>query len=103
MAEPHPNSPNPALDHESRTEEIIAILSVASILSTLVVAMRTYSRAVILRSFGMDDAIIIPAQVHSLRVPKSQEAWQILTLNDTDPYPRFSCSHRPRYGPFPTL
>ncbi|KAK3903666.1 hypothetical protein C8A05DRAFT_32607 [Staphylotrichum tortipilum] len=66
MAEPNPRSPNPALDHESRADEIIAILSIASVLSTLVVAMRTYSRAVILRSFGPDDAIIIPAQILTL-------------------------------------
>ncbi|KAK4182336.1 hypothetical protein QBC35DRAFT_445315 [Podospora australis] len=56
-------SPNPALDGESRVGEIIAILSVASILSTIAVALRCYSRAVILRSFGLDDAIIIPAQI----------------------------------------
>jgi hypothetical protein len=58
-------SPNPALDGESRVGEIIAILTVASILSTLVVALRVYSRAVILRSFGLDDAMIVPAQVRA--------------------------------------
>lgn len=64
MATPGPNH---ALDHESRRGEIIAILSVASILSTLAVALRCYSRAVILRSFGLDDAIMVPAQVRSIR------------------------------------
>ncbi|KAK0710546.1 hypothetical protein B0T21DRAFT_78745 [Apiosordaria backusii] len=59
-------SPNPALDEESRVPEIIAILSVASILSTLVVSLRCYSRAVILRTFGLDDAVIIPAQILTL-------------------------------------
>ncbi|KAK3994350.1 hypothetical protein QBC44DRAFT_43697 [Cladorrhinum sp. PSN332] len=59
-------SPNPALDGESRVGEIIAILSVASILSTLVVSLRCYSRAVILRSFGLDDALIVPAQILTL-------------------------------------
>jgi hypothetical protein len=56
-------SPDPALDGQSRVGEIIAILSVASILSTLAVTLRCYSRAVILRSFGLDDAVIVPAQV----------------------------------------
>ncbi len=68
MADP---SPNHALDHESRVTEVIVILSVACTLSTLVVAMRCYSRAVILQSFGLDDALIIPAQVSN---PKLWEA-----------------------------
>ncbi|KAK4202872.1 hypothetical protein QBC40DRAFT_319530 [Triangularia verruculosa] len=59
-------SPNPALDGESRVGEIIAILSVASVLSTLVVALRCYCRAVILRSFGLDDVLIVPAQILTL-------------------------------------
>jgi hypothetical protein len=42
---------------------IIAVLVVASVVSTLVVLLRCYSRAVVLRSFGLDDAIIVPAQV----------------------------------------
>jgi hypothetical protein len=56
-------SPNPALDGESRVGEIIAIISVAGVLSTLIVALRCYSRGVILRSFGLDDAMMVPAQV----------------------------------------
>jgi len=59
-------SPHPELDGQSRVGEIIAILTVASILSTLVVVLRCYSRAVILRSFGWDDAVIIPAQILTL-------------------------------------
>lgn len=55
---------DPALDGESRVGEIIAILSVASVLSTLVVALRCYCRAVILRNFGIDDMVIVPAQVN---------------------------------------
>ncbi|KAL2020590.1 hypothetical protein VTK56DRAFT_8178 [Thermocarpiscus australiensis] len=54
---------DPALDNESRTTEIIAILTVASILSTLVVALRTYCRGFLLRSFGWDDGVMLPAQV----------------------------------------
>ncbi|KAL2191501.1 hypothetical protein L209DRAFT_768945 [Thermothelomyces heterothallicus CBS 203.75] len=60
------SSPHPELDDEARVVEIIAILSVTSILSTLVVALRCYSRAVILRSFGLDDAIMVPAQILTL-------------------------------------
>ncbi|KAL2162981.1 hypothetical protein VTH06DRAFT_6817 [Thermothelomyces fergusii] len=59
-------SPNPELDDDTRVVEIIAILSVTSILSTLVVVLRCYSRAVILRSFGLDDAIMVPAQILTL-------------------------------------
>ncbi|KAK4159614.1 hypothetical protein QBC43DRAFT_272187 [Cladorrhinum sp. PSN259] len=56
-------SPNPALDGESRAATVIAILSVVTILSTLVVSLRCYCRAVILGNFGLDDALIIPAQI----------------------------------------
>lgn len=58
-------SPFPDLDGESRVGEIIAILSVAGILSTLAVTLRCYCRAVILRSFGLDDVLIVPAQVRA--------------------------------------
>ncbi|KAK4122086.1 hypothetical protein N657DRAFT_681907 [Parathielavia appendiculata] len=57
------STPNPALNGESRVGEIIAIISAACVLSTLVVALRCYSRAVILRSFGLDDAVMVPAQI----------------------------------------
>lgn len=65
---------DPALDAESRVGEIIAILVVASVLSTLVVALRLYCRAFMLRSFGWDDGLILPAQVcHRLRLPVADE------------------------------
>ncbi|GAB1314624.1 hypothetical protein MFIFM68171_04834 [Madurella fahalii] len=57
---------DPALDAESRVGEIIAILSVASVLSTLAVGLRIYCRAFMLRSFGWDDGLILPAQVLTL-------------------------------------
>jgi hypothetical protein len=56
-------SPNPALDGESRVTEIIAILSVTTTLSTLIVVLRCYTRAFILKSFGPDDMVMVPAQV----------------------------------------
>ncbi|KAK7993025.1 hypothetical protein PG988_001819 [Apiospora saccharicola] len=52
-----------SLDGQGRSKEIIAILSVFSAISTLVVALRIYTRASILRSFGTDDAVIIGALV----------------------------------------
>ncbi|KAK4235415.1 hypothetical protein C8A03DRAFT_36729 [Achaetomium macrosporum] len=59
-------SPHPELDGQSRVGEIVAVLTVASILSTLAVVLRCYSRAIILRSFGLDDAIMVPAQILTL-------------------------------------
>lgn len=56
-------SPNPALDGQSRVGEIRAIIIVFGALSTLAVLLRCYCRAVILHSFGADDALMIPAQV----------------------------------------
>jgi hypothetical protein len=79
-------SPNPALDGESRVGEIIAIISTACVLSTLIVALRCYSRAVILRSFGLDDAMMIPAQVRNtgafvcLEIGGFSQRLQILTI-----------------------
>lgn len=52
-----------SLDGQGRGKEIIAILSVFSAVSTLVVALRIYTRAIILRSFGTDDAVIIGALI----------------------------------------
>ncbi|KAL1840469.1 hypothetical protein VTJ49DRAFT_466 [Mycothermus thermophilus] len=57
------SSPDHARDGESRVTEIIVILSVASTLSTLAVLLRVYSRAILLRSFGADDFMIVPAQI----------------------------------------
>ncbi len=67
-------SPNPDLDNQSRTIEVVVILSVACPLSTLVVLLRCYSRAVILRSFGLDDLKIIPAQVRNPSFQRNKRA-----------------------------
>ncbi|KAK4142422.1 uncharacterized protein C8A04DRAFT_13223 [Dichotomopilus funicola] len=56
-------SPYPELDGESRVGAIVAILVVGSVLSTSAVVLRCYSRAVMLRCFGLDDAVMIPAQI----------------------------------------
>ncbi|KAK5654657.1 hypothetical protein OQA88_6980 [Cercophora sp. LCS_1] len=54
---------DPALDGESRTGEIVAILTVASAVSTLAVLLRCYCRHVLLRSFGWDDGVMVAAQI----------------------------------------
>lgn len=54
---------DPSLSSQSRVKEIFALLSVFSALSTSVVALRVWTRARILRSFGVDDAVIVVAQV----------------------------------------
>jgi hypothetical protein len=90
-------SPHPELDGESRVGEIVAILSVASILSTLAVVLRCYSRAVILRSFGLDDAIMVPAQVRSCLRPAQFETQPVLTPTCVDLDTRVSSSNRTWY------
>ncbi|KAH6988351.1 hypothetical protein EDB80DRAFT_654432 [Ilyonectria destructans] len=54
---------NHSLDGESRSAEICIILSIFCALSTIAVALRSYIRLVLLRTFGFDDGIIIVAQV----------------------------------------
>ena len=52
-----------SLDGESRSTEIIAILTAGCILTTAVVSMRIFTRTVLLRTFGVDDAFICVAQM----------------------------------------
>lgn len=52
-----------SLDGESRSTEIIAILTAGCVLTTAVVSLRIFTRSVLLRTFGVDDAFIIAAQV----------------------------------------
>ncbi|KAH7110667.1 hypothetical protein EDB81DRAFT_831440 [Dactylonectria macrodidyma] len=54
---------NHSLGGESRSIEICIILSIFCALSTTGVALRSYIRLVLLRTFGFDDAAIILAQV----------------------------------------
>jgi hypothetical protein len=58
-------TPDHSRDGESRVSEIIHILAVTSTLSTLAVLLRCYSRGYLIRSFGADDLVMIPAQVGS--------------------------------------
>ncbi|KAK4450156.1 hypothetical protein QBC34DRAFT_461346 [Podospora aff. communis PSN243] len=58
--------PNPALNGQSRFGEIVIILSVFSVISTVAVAMRCYARLFMLRCFGRDDGVMVAAQVLAL-------------------------------------
>ncbi len=62
MADAAPE-PNHALDGQSKVPEIISILTVCSVLTTLLVTLRVITRATLLRAFGADDWIIVVAQV----------------------------------------
>lgn len=47
---------------ESRLAEIYAVLIVGCVLSTIAVGLRSYTRRVILRTFGLDDGVMVAAQ-----------------------------------------
>ncbi|OLN96201.1 hypothetical protein CCHL11_03260 [Colletotrichum chlorophyti] len=51
------------LDDESRVAEIVAILVVGSVLSTLAVGLRAFTRVKMLRTFGADDSVMVVAQL----------------------------------------
>lgn len=50
-------------DGESRFAEILAMLIVGSVLSTAAVALRAFTRMRMLRTFGLDDTVMVVAQV----------------------------------------
>lgn len=52
-----------ARDNESQTGKIAAVLTTFSILSTIVVALRCYTRIRLLSSFGYEDVFLILAQL----------------------------------------
>ncbi|KAK1635845.1 hypothetical protein BDP81DRAFT_472535 [Colletotrichum phormii] len=52
-----------ALDGQSRFGEIVAILAVGSVLSTAAVSLRVYTRVKMLRTFGLDDSVMVVAQM----------------------------------------
>ncbi|KAK3377087.1 hypothetical protein B0T24DRAFT_701223 [Lasiosphaeria ovina] len=54
---------DPALDRESRFGEIVAILTIGSVLSTVTLSLRCYARVFLLRCFGRDDGVMVAAQV----------------------------------------
>ncbi|KAF9871050.1 integral membrane protein [Colletotrichum karsti] len=55
-----------SLDGESRQGEIIAILVVGSVLSSVAVGLRAFTRLKMLRTFGVDDATMLLAQMLAL-------------------------------------
>jgi hypothetical protein len=59
-------SPTPidhSLDDQSRVPEIIGILAFCSVLSTLAVGLRVYTRWHLIHAFGVDDGTMVVAQV----------------------------------------
>lgn len=52
-----------SLDGQSQVTFIVSILSLATVISTAVVVLRIFTRARILRTFGLDDAVMGVAQV----------------------------------------
>ncbi len=54
-----------SLDGQSRYTEIVAILVVGSVLSTLAVVARAFTRLFILHTFGLDDALMVITQVQT--------------------------------------
>lgn len=54
---------DPVIDAESRKPEIVAILSVFTAVSTIAVVLRCHARLFLLRCFGLDDAVMVAAQV----------------------------------------
>jgi hypothetical protein len=57
---------NPALDAQTKFPSILAILIVGCVLSTTVVTLRLITRLVIIHTFGLDDFMIVIAQVRTL-------------------------------------
>jgi len=60
-------TPDHSRDGESKRIEIISILSVCCVVTTTLVALRVITRALIIRAFGIDDWVVVVAQVGSLR------------------------------------
>lgn len=52
-----------SLDGQSQVTYIVSILSLATVISTAVVVLRIFTRARILRTFGLDDAVMGVAQI----------------------------------------
>ncbi|KAK1579258.1 uncharacterized protein LY79DRAFT_348289 [Colletotrichum navitas] len=50
-------------DGESRFAEILAILIIGAVLSTLAVALRAFTRIKMLHTFGLDDVLMVGAQI----------------------------------------
>lgn len=55
--------PNHSLDGESKSELLVGLSAAFLLFNTTVVAARIYTRAVMLRNFGIDDVFIAITQV----------------------------------------
>jgi hypothetical protein len=51
------------IDSQSRAHEIIAVVSFMAILSSAIVALRFFTRLKILKACGLDDWLMVAAQV----------------------------------------
>lgn len=58
-----PTDVDHALDGQSQVTFIVSVLSLATVISTAVVALRIFTRSCILRTFGPDDAVMGIAQL----------------------------------------
>jgi hypothetical protein len=67
-----------SLDSESRFGEIVTIITVFSVLSTAAVALRVFARSHLLHTFGLDDAVMVVAQVRRDVGPMSIKNWETL-------------------------
>lgn len=54
---------DPSRNGDSKITLIVSVLSVCAFISTSLVALRVYTRAAILKGFGLDDWVLIVAQV----------------------------------------
>jgi len=58
-----PPAPDHSRDGESKKVEIITILSACCAVTTTLVVLRVITRARIIRAFGLDDWVVLAAQV----------------------------------------
>ena len=59
----------PELDAETQVPILVGTSVAFALASTIAVGLRMYTRSVVVRAFGMDDAMIASAQVSSAAIP----------------------------------
>lgn len=73
---------NPELDSQSKVGTIIGLSVGLATLSTVIVSCRIYTRAILLKATGIDDAAIIVAQVRHisscLKRGRKKACWSII-------------------------
>ncbi len=76
MADNDTPTNDPTINAESQQWSVYAICIVFSATSLVLLALRLYTRAFILRSFGWDDGTSITAEV-TTRSPLPPQSWEI--------------------------